>query len=610
MARQSFPSSSRLRTATRSAKRVYRPVSQIEAETQELAIPIQGERFGLSTLAGRADTVWHSSSFKRSKPLPVPVWRSGYRDGKASKALFNKPTGLAVDRFGSLYVSDSLNHCIRKISPRGKVTTLLGNGERGYTDAPGRKARLNHPTTLAMDGQGRLFIVDQGNRALRCRLPQGELLSLETVGNPVGGLALSGGWLYLFMEIKMRGMPLVVLARISPDTGVNELLAEWEGTLRWLPYRAGEEEQPFSRWWFRRQYRPTPYIVTEAQRAEGMGLAADHKGQLFWLKGLQLVRLAQQGETRTAKHGSAPVSLSLSHLPLKFEQWPSAHWQGLSVDDTGHVYALDAQHHQLFKINTLGDMEVVVSNHYQDLLRPYAVVQDAFGQVYISDTGHWRVCRLVPAGREKLLHLARQAFLPYQPLFRRPQVTKKGMAVLVRKYMQRRGASVQDLESVPNTPKLAVQHVLDVLGQGNRSQQLASVKDVIEHLSVSHPIEVQALLRPVFEKMLNHSETSVRALFIRHLCDMVHSEQDALYWLELLESHREDNRLLKKYLIEVLSFLGKRYELHGHAVPLMVEFIASPEEDVVEYVFQHLHQIRDAGYESLVDPLIEELGAS
>ena len=124
-------------------------------------------RFLLQTLAGQSQTVWHLPSLSARKPLPVPVWRSGYKDGQAQKARFNKPTGLAVDRLGNVFVADSLNHCIRKISPRGRVSTLVGNGQRGQQDGSLSRARLNYPTSLAMRPDQHLFIVDQGNQNLR-----------------------------------------------------------------------------------------------------------------------------------------------------------------------------------------------------------------------------------------------------------------------------------------------------------------------------------------------------------------------------------------------------------------------------------------------------------
>lgn len=575
------------------------------------ALPAPPSPYRVSTLAGKVDTVMHASSHGPQKPLPVPVWRSGFRDGSGSRALFNKPTGLAVDRRGNVFVADSLNHCIRRISPRGRVSTLAGNGERGHVDAQGRKARFSHPTGLALSPANELYVVDQGNGLLRCLGAGGQVSSLEICGKPLGGIAVDAqGLVYLLLELRFDTRPQVALTRLDPHSGETCLLADWEGRLQWLSYRAGDQEQPFSRWSLRRNHRPRLVEVADTGLGEGLGLAFDAQNTLCWLAGQHIYRL-EQGE-----------QLQLQRQALKLQIWPGAHWQGLSVDNDGVMHVLDARHHTLYRIQPGKEPERVLEAGLEGLQSPYSVATDGFGQIYISDTGHWRVCRLVPPGREAFVRLARLAFLPYlpasaestpadQPTLPVSKLTK-GIRALVNRQLRRKAAPLS--ESLLPAPAVAEQYVLDVLAQGNRSQQLACVKEVVDQLRLpaarSQGSQVHQLLalQPIFETLLSHKEVSVRTLLIRHICDLVQHEQDALFWIELFERHRESNRLLKKYLIEVLAYLGKRYELYGHVVPLMVEYIRVPEEDVVEHVFQHLLAIRRAGYESLVDPLIEELG--
>lgn len=91
----------------------------------------------------------------------------GFRDGRGSEALFHWPTGLALDNDGVLYVSDSNNSRIRRISRSGEVSTLAGNGMPGFTDGPGRSARFNFPTGLGIDHGGALYIADSANHLIR-----------------------------------------------------------------------------------------------------------------------------------------------------------------------------------------------------------------------------------------------------------------------------------------------------------------------------------------------------------------------------------------------------------------------------------------------------------
>ena len=84
----------------------------------------------------------------------------------ASIARFNAPTGIARDKDGNVYISDSNNFTIRMIAPNGAVTTIAGTaGQKGDADGVGTAARFNAPGALAIDNAGNLFIID--NRNLR-----------------------------------------------------------------------------------------------------------------------------------------------------------------------------------------------------------------------------------------------------------------------------------------------------------------------------------------------------------------------------------------------------------------------------------------------------------
>lgn len=97
---------------------------------------------------------------------------SGYADGAGTEARFNNPQGLACDGAGNLYVADSGNNAIRKISPDGIVTTLAG-GQAGTADGYGTAAQFNSPTDLAVNAQGFIYISDTSNCAIRELSPSG-----------------------------------------------------------------------------------------------------------------------------------------------------------------------------------------------------------------------------------------------------------------------------------------------------------------------------------------------------------------------------------------------------------------------------------------------------
>ena len=93
---------------------------------------------------------------------------TGTADGTGSEARFNSPQGVAVDGAGNVYVADTFNHTIRVISPTGAVSTIAGTaGSSGAVDANGASARFFGPTALAVDSSGTLYVSDSSNHAIR-----------------------------------------------------------------------------------------------------------------------------------------------------------------------------------------------------------------------------------------------------------------------------------------------------------------------------------------------------------------------------------------------------------------------------------------------------------
>ena len=92
----------------------------------------------------------------------------GSADGLVAAARFNSPYALAVGRAGELYVADTYNHTIRKITAAGEVSTLAGlAGSKGAADGPAGQARFNHPSGLAIGPDGTLYVADNFNQLIR-----------------------------------------------------------------------------------------------------------------------------------------------------------------------------------------------------------------------------------------------------------------------------------------------------------------------------------------------------------------------------------------------------------------------------------------------------------
>src|ERR1022692_4917202 len=104
---------------------------------------------------------------------------TGSADGNGAAAQFNGPVGVAVDGGGNVYVADTLNYSVRKITSGGVVTTLAGTaGTPGSADGTGSAARFDRPLCAAVDGSGNVYVTDDNNNTVRKITPGGVTTTL------------------------------------------------------------------------------------------------------------------------------------------------------------------------------------------------------------------------------------------------------------------------------------------------------------------------------------------------------------------------------------------------------------------------------------------------
>ena len=117
---------------------------------------------------------------------------AGSNDGSGS-AQFNHPTGLAVDTAGNIYVADTDNDTIRKVTRSGSVTTLAGQaGVAGSVDGPGAAARFNGPSGIVVDSSGTIFVSDTLNHTIRQITAAGQVTTIAGTAGASGAVDAAG----------------------------------------------------------------------------------------------------------------------------------------------------------------------------------------------------------------------------------------------------------------------------------------------------------------------------------------------------------------------------------------------------------------------------------
>lgn len=306
---------------------------------------------------------------------------SGRSDGVGAAARFNEPFAVAVDSAGTVFVADTNNSAIRKITPTGTVTTLAGGSGSGSADGTGTAARFHEPRGIAIDSAGTLYVADYENQLVRKVTSEGIVTTLAG-GADVTGSTDGQGTAARFMSLQ----------GIAVDSAGNVYVTE-----------AGNRDV--------RKISPTGLVTTLTTGRDSFGtprgIAVDASGNLYVGDySAHVVLKVTSGGTVSTYAGTRNLSGSTDGASTSALFYGAS---GVAIDSANHLYVADTLNNTVRKISPSGVVTTLAgqagrtssvdgnatSARFED---PYAVAVDGSGNVYVADATDHSIRKITSTG--------------------------------------------------------------------------------------------------------------------------------------------------------------------------------------------------------------------
>ena len=305
---------------------------------------------------------------------------SGFADGTGTSATFNTPFGITVDRLGTVYVSDIGNHNIRRITSAGVVTTLAGSRTATFADGAGTNASFNTPQGIVADIYGNVYVADTNNHRIRRITSDGTVMTFTgSTAGYLDGIGTNAQFNFpTYLSINALGTLYVAdqtnnrIRTIQTSTGVVSTLAG-DGTAGFTSSRFSSPQGiTFDRF-------QNAYVADSGnhsiRRIPNTFTLPQNNGVAYWLS--------------TSAYNNA---------------------DGIAVDLMGNVYSTKYQANQIYKHTSTGVGAVFAGSTFQNagnadgtgtnarFTFPRAVAVDLDGSVYVADYYNQLIRRISPGG--------------------------------------------------------------------------------------------------------------------------------------------------------------------------------------------------------------------
>jgi len=346
-------------------------------------------RHSLTVVVKKGTTTFSSSrSFSLYSPIVTIFAGSGsgaFVNGTGVAASFNYPSDVAVDASGNVYVADTQNNRIRKITSEGVVTTLAGSGNQTFADGTGVAASFSRPSGVAVDASGNVYVADSNNNMIRKITSVGVVTRLAGAGSmgftdgtgtaakfnlPEGVAVDASGNVYVADTFNHR------IRKITSSGVVTTL--------------AGSGSEAFA-----------DGTGAAASFCRPSGVAVDASGNVYVADtfNYRIRKITSSGVVTTLAGSGSEAFADGTGAAASFSR-PS----GVAVDTSGNVYVTDSINHRIRKITSAGVVTTLTGSGYSGssnvstatFYGPSGVAITSLGTIFVADTANHLIRKIVP----------------------------------------------------------------------------------------------------------------------------------------------------------------------------------------------------------------------